>query len=464
MNIDAKFYMHDSDKIALQTLQSIPGFTQLFKAFMRVWSEKQYRIQNMSTNLRISPKQLPRFYDMLPPICEKLGIDGPELYLELDVVPNAYTAGDTTPFIVITSGLLETLPEELIPSVLAHECGHIACRHCLYTTMGRFILSEAISLLGLDGLAILPIQMAFSYWMRCSELSADRAAALCDGNADKVVETCLRFAGFDKDILGDINVEEFMSQANDYQQMVTDNKWDKTLEFMMLTNIDHPLNAVRAKECHEWAATERFAAMRDYMHCEGNCEDHVISTYLRELPMVESSKAYIGKNAEEVADKIRDIGFENVELVKVTQKSLMVKPGQIIAITLNGQDGFDKYGWYPVDAKICIEFYEAETEDEVAAAHPGQRRTPDSSKRYMNRVYSEVVAELEAAGFTTIITESLRKGKKNLFSKEGAISKISINGQTQFEKGEWFPEKSDIRITYITYVSEEIAEFETIES
>ena len=460
MNIDAKFYMHDSDKIALQALQAIPGFTQLFKAFMKVWSEKQFRIQNMSTNLRISEKQLSRYYDMLPPICEKLGIDVPELYLELDVVPNAYTAGDTNPFIVITSGLLETLPEELIPSVLAHECGHIACRHCLYTTMGRFILSEAVTLLGLDGFAILPIQMAFSYWMRCSELSADRAAALCDGSADKVVETCLRFAGFDKDILGEINIEEFMNQANDYQQMVAENKWDKTLEFMMLTNVDHPLNAVRAKECYEWAATERFTAMRDYMHCEGGCEDLAISAYLRELPMIESSKAYIGKNAEEVADKIRNIGFENVELVKVTQKSLMVKPGQITAITLNGQDGFEKYGWYPVDAKICIEFYEAETEDEVAAAHPGQRRTPDSSKRYMNRPYTEVVAELEGAGYAIIVTESLRKAKKGLFSKEGSIAKISINGQTQFEKGEWFAEESVIRITYITYSVMEITETE----
>lgn len=75
MSIDAKFYMHDSDKIALQTLQAIPGFTQLFKAFMKIWSEKQYRIQNMSTNLRISEKQLPKYYNMLPPICEKLGIE-----------------------------------------------------------------------------------------------------------------------------------------------------------------------------------------------------------------------------------------------------------------------------------------------------------------------------------------------------------------------------------------------------
>ena len=94
VNMNPYFYMHDSDRIALQALKAIPGFTQLFKAFMKVWSEKQFRIQNMSTNLRISEKQLPKYYEMLPPICEKLGIEVPELYLELDVVPNAYTAGD----------------------------------------------------------------------------------------------------------------------------------------------------------------------------------------------------------------------------------------------------------------------------------------------------------------------------------------------------------------------------------
>ena len=98
--------------------------------------------------------------------------------------------------------------------------------------------------------------------------------------------------------------------------------------------------------------------------------------------------------------------------------------------------------------------------DEVAAAHPGQRRTPDSSKRYMNRPYTEVVAELEGAGFAIIVTESLRKAKKGLFSKEGSIAKISINGQTQFEKGEWFAEESVIRITYITYSVMEITETE----
>lgn len=98
--------MHDSDRLALQALKAIPGFTQLFKAFMRIWDEKQFRIVNMSSNLRINEKQLPKYYDMLLPICKKLNMNVPELYLELNVVPNAYTVGDTKPFIVITSGLL----------------------------------------------------------------------------------------------------------------------------------------------------------------------------------------------------------------------------------------------------------------------------------------------------------------------------------------------------------------------
>lgn len=462
MRIDAKFFMHESDKIALQTLQSIPGFSQLFKAFMKIWSEKQYRIYNMSQNLRISEKQLSKYYNMLPPICKKLGIEVPELYLELDVTANAYTVGDTKPFIVMTSGLLETMPEELIPTVLAHECGHIACHHCLYTTMGRFILGKAINLLGLDGIAILPIQVAFAYWMRCSELSADRAAALCDGSAEKTVELCLRLAGFDKDISGEVNVEEFLNQAQEYQQMVEESAWDKTLEFMMLSSADHPMNAVRARECHDWANSDRFKAMRDYIWCESTSEDQTISAYLRELPMLESSKAYIGKNAEEVGMQIKNIGFENVELVKVTRKGLMVKPGQVVAIMLNGQDGFNKHDWYPVDAKITIEFYEAETEEEVAAAHPGQIRTPDSSKRYMNRVYTDVISELKDSGFTNFATECLQRMKKGLFCKEGAITRISINGQTQFEKGEWFAEDSAIRIAYVTYESEKSSEEERL--
>lgn len=449
--MNPNFYMHDSDRAALQALKAIPGFTQFFKEFMKVWSEKEFRIQNMSTNLRISEKQLSKYYDMLPPICEKLGIEIPELYLELDVVPNAYTAGDTKPFIVMTSGLLETMPEELIPTVLAHECGHIACHHCLYTTIGRFILSEAIKYLGLKDLAVFPIQVAFSYWMRCSELSADRAAAICDGAASNVVEMCMRFAGFDKDVGADANVDEFMNQALEYREMVNSSKWNKTLEFLMLSEMDHPLNAVRAYECSEWAKTERFGKIVGFISSSACPKDSDLTTYLQEIPMPEASKYYIGKDVDDVQTAILELGYTNVKTAKITQKGLLVKDGQVLNIRINGSDGFNMCEWYPVDSDIVIEYYEPETEEEIAAAHPGQLRVPNSSKYYLGRVYTEVVEELQNAGFTEIVTEEQQKSKRGLLSKNGGVAIISLNGQTQFGKGEWFDEKAVIRITYYTY-------------
>ena len=267
MVYDANSYVHDSDRAALKTLKAIPGFYQFIKGFTKIWSERQFRITNMSSCIRINEKQFSRYYDMLPPICEKLGIDIPELYLELDVVPNSYTAGDTKPFIVVTSGLFETLPEELIPTVLAHECGHIACHHVLYTTMGKILLegttSAMRSALSYGALAAMPLEISFYQWMRCSELSADRAAALCDGGSDKMTELCMRLAGYDKDIDADASKEEFMVQAQEYREMIRNSKWDRTLEFLALRTKSHPLMAVRALECEEWAKSEQFQKILD---------------------------------------------------------------------------------------------------------------------------------------------------------------------------------------------------------
>lgn len=454
MAIDARFYMHDSDKIALQALQAVPGFSQAFKAIMKVWSEKQFRIQNMSRNLRISEKQLSKYYHMLPPICEKLGIDVPELYLELDVNPNAYTAGDTEPFIVLTSGLLESMPDALIPTVLAHECGHIACHHCLYHTIGRFLLSEASMLRNLTefaDLALLPVQVAFYYWMRCSELSADRAAAICDGTSDKVVEMCMRFAGYQKQIDAEADVKEFMNQALEYRQMVADNKWDKTMEFLMFSHVDHPLNAVRALECHEWGQSDRFHKIGYYVHnaCAG-----APGAYLREVPMTEGAKFYIGKSVDDVAAQLAQLGLCSIRTVKVPQKGLMLKEKQVLRILVNGQEGFERFVWLPVDASVVIEYFGSETEEEVAAAHPGQRRMPEGARRYAGRDYSEVMDELTNAGFRNFLLDAQRKSKKGWLSKEGTVIRVAVNGQTQYEKGEWFPEEATICISYNTYGTE----------
>ena len=125
MATDYRQFIHSDADNALEAPSTVPGFSTFAKKFNEIFSERFFRIENTSSHLRLGPNQLPEIYKLLPPICNKLGIKEPELYLSLDRNPNAYTAGDTSPFIVLTSGVIETMHPDEIQAVFAHECGHI---------------------------------------------------------------------------------------------------------------------------------------------------------------------------------------------------------------------------------------------------------------------------------------------------------------------------------------------------
>lgn len=264
--INANDFTHELDRKALNTLKQIPGFTPLLKGFMKIFNEHTFHIVNMSGKIRISPEQLPQIYALLPPICEQLGIEEPELYLELNRAPNAYTSGDTNVFITVTSGLLEYMTENEIRTVLAHECGHIACRHVLYHTMGNVLLNGAAGMLGLGMLFTTSLQVAFSYWMRCSEFSADRAAAICSGGSEPVVDVMVRLAGAGRELSSAVNRELFMAQATQYREYVDDSTWNKILEFLVLKDQSHPLTTVRALDVTQWCESTQFQLIMKSMN------------------------------------------------------------------------------------------------------------------------------------------------------------------------------------------------------
>lgn len=442
MTLDYKLYLHDSDKAAMAALKAIPGFSQVMKAFMKIWSEQQFRLINMSTNLHLNNNQMAKYYNMLPPICEKLGIDVPELFVELDVNPNAYTYGDTKPFIVITSGLFETLPDELIPTVLAHECGHIACHHTLYTTMGRAILNGTSSFVsGLGNIAMYPIQLAFAYWMRCSEFSADRAAIICDGTAEKNTEVMMRFAGYDKDIMAEANVETFMEQALEYKSLVNNNAWNKTLEFILFQNYDHPLNAVRAYEGKEWEQSERYQNILEYVTSKSSEAE-------KNLPVEVIVKKMLGKNVTDIEAKLLTMGFVNIETVRNTE-AIKVKEENVISIRVNGST---EDGWYKRSSEVLIEYFEAKTEEEIALEHPGEIKIGESQKHFLGRNHEEVKEELKGLGFTNFVIKEMAMSKIGWGEKEECVAKIIINEKSQFAKDAWFPEEAEVTIYYYVRV------------
>lgn len=262
MVYSAELYAHDLDRQAADALNQFPKFVKLLESYSANYDEKAAKIDLLSTAIRLSENQMPEIYGLLPPICEQLGIDTPEFYYVRDKRANAATFGSVHPCVYVTSGLVNKLPFHLLPSVLAHECGHIACKHSLYHS----IAAQLVGGIGRSPLVRIPaigkyltptLVRALLFWDRCSELSADRAAALCDGTADKTIDVLLRLNGYGKNV----DRKEFLKQALDLKSFVNDSQSNKLMELMLVQDETHPRLATRAYECYEWSQSTQYAGI-----------------------------------------------------------------------------------------------------------------------------------------------------------------------------------------------------------
>ncbi len=262
MAYSAELYMHDLDRRAFEVLNKFPRFIKLRETYAANYDEKAAKYQFLSSAIRLGENQMNEIYSLLLPICDKLGINIPELYYINSKEINAGTMGSVSPYIYITSKMVDEIPVELISSVLAHECGHIACKHSLYHSIAG-LLMDGIENSPLN--AISPIRKiltpnllrAILFWDRCSELSADRAAVLCDGSVDRTIDMLLRVHGYDEGI----NREEFIKQAIDLNDFVNSSKANKAFEQMMVQGESHPRMATRVYECYEWSKSSKYAGI-----------------------------------------------------------------------------------------------------------------------------------------------------------------------------------------------------------
>ena len=264
MAYSAELYVHDLDRQAADALNQFPKFVKLLESYSANYDEKAAKIDLLSTAIRLGENQMPEVYSLLPPICEQLGIDTPELYYVRDKRANAATFGSVHPCIYVTSGLVNKLPLNLLPSVLAHECGHIACKHFLYHSIAEQLVggidrSPLVRIPAIGKYLTPTLVRALLFWDRCSELSADRAAALCDGAADKTIDVLLRLNGYGKNV----DRKEFLKQALDLKSFVNDSKSNKLMELMLVQDETHPRLATRAYECYEWSQSAQYAGIID---------------------------------------------------------------------------------------------------------------------------------------------------------------------------------------------------------
>lgn len=260
-------FQHPLDREALKALEKVKFLDVAVRKLSEWFSEKSLRLLHVSSNLRLGPRQCPSLYTKFVEAAATLDVRKlPEVYVDSSGTINAYASGMENYTITLCSGLIDMLTEDELLAVIGHELGHIKCDHQLYKTMayiltvfGADLLSSMLPL-GVGTVATLGIQLAIFHWYRMAEFSCDRAALLVVQDPQVVASTLTKLAGYSPKILPEINMEEVLRQADEYEEM-GDKFLEKALKLLQAINQTHPMPIVRVKEILKWSRSPEYQAI-----------------------------------------------------------------------------------------------------------------------------------------------------------------------------------------------------------
>lgn len=248
-------FRHPLDQRATSALKQVPGLDKVLAKILEVGLERMLYIENIASNLRVTPKMFPRLHKSLTWATKILDVPEPELYVKLDPAPNAFTYGHTKPFITLTTGLIDMLSDEEVFFVIGHEVGHIKGGHVLYGTMARNIAAIIALLgeftLGIGSLLGRGLVYALYEWYRAAELTSDRAALLCVQDLEPARSAFMKMAGGTTRLAAEIDRDEFLRQIREYED-VDRSALDRAYKILLTIDRTHPFAMHRAKEIEVW--------------------------------------------------------------------------------------------------------------------------------------------------------------------------------------------------------------------
>ena len=100
----------------------------------------------------VTREQLPRAYDVVERLTQKIGIPMPKLFVMPTDSPNAFATGRNPQHasVAMTQGILDLLNDEELEGVLAHELGHVNNRDILISSVAATV-AGAITMLASMG-------------------------------------------------------------------------------------------------------------------------------------------------------------------------------------------------------------------------------------------------------------------------------------------------------------------------
>jgi Zn-dependent protease with chaperone function len=259
VGLKADDFRHPLDLVATNSLKQLPGFDLAIRGLLGSVAEQFFALNNLAASVRVSSKQLPHLHELLLEACRILDLDPPQLYVQQNPIPNAYTFAmrGKQPFMVLHTSLIEMLTPVEIQAVMAHELGHLKCEHGVYLTLANLIAlaSEQLPIWGT--MIAQSLQSQILEWVRCAEFSCDRAALLAVQDPRIVMSVLMKLAGGSPSLAPLLNLDAFIEQAREYQA-ISETELGTMLKSMQTEALTHPVPVLRAKEIDRWASSQNY--------------------------------------------------------------------------------------------------------------------------------------------------------------------------------------------------------------
>ena len=260
LGLKANRFQHPLDLESTRTLRQIPGIDEIVRALLGSLGEQYFYLENIAAGVRIGRNQLPELHALLEEACAILDLEVPQFYLRQHPMPNAYTFAmrGRQPFVVLHTSLVDLLEPEEIQAVIAHELGHLKCDHGVFLTLANLLGLAAGQLPGLLGTLLAQgLQERMMEWLRCAELTCDRAALLCTQNPRAIASVLMKLAGGSLALAPRLNVDAFIEQARAYDE-ISESQLGDLLKQAHDAQLSHPVPVLRAREIQRWSESPTY--------------------------------------------------------------------------------------------------------------------------------------------------------------------------------------------------------------
>ena len=259
IGLNADGFRHPLDLQATTTLKQIPALDVAIRSVLGSVAEQFFYLNNIASSVLVSEKQLPDLHKLLLDACKILDVEPPQLYVQQNPVPNAYTFAmrGKKPFIMLHTSLVEMLTPEEIQAVIAHELGHLKCEHGVYLTMANLMVLAANLLPAWGTVIAQSLQEQMMQWVRCAEFSCDRAALLATQDPKIIMSVLMKLAGGSPTLAPQLNLEAFIEQAKAYDNAISDDLGE-TLRMLQTAQLTHPVPVIRAREIDRWSSSSQY--------------------------------------------------------------------------------------------------------------------------------------------------------------------------------------------------------------